>query len=289
MSTHFTDNEDDANPQEQGSAQEGSEQFPEKEFERAVPFTDFVSEQRYATSEIEVEYLTAGLAATFTTTIDNPVFKLPTAADERAGALPAAFAMYAPYYIGTGMTPDQIAIDVATQAAAYLSRLEADHGYDGYVARMLSVLRRGRIAQHGLQHIEDRNILYDVHDFMATISNRLHHIAPVTIVGGKLYSSAEAYRADTHDKVDPYVDSVIYVPTSAGLEERFELPEFIRSDPSQLVALGWDFFDTWALRRGAEFAALAAEKVGDPLVRSSLTEHYVPYHIRRRAYMLAAH
>src|SRR4051794_32469998 len=189
------------------SPQQAAEQYPSREFEIVVPFSDFVS--RVPPSNIGTDYLTSDLAADFTTQIDNPVFKLPTKQDERNGAVPAAFAMYAPYYVGTGFTPEQIAKDVATQAAMYLERLDAEHQHDGYVARVLSVLRRGRIAHRGLQAIEDRNILFDVHDFMAIITNRLHHIAPLTLVGGKLYSPAEAYRAGTHEKVDPYVNTVV--------------------------------------------------------------------------------
>ncbi len=261
--------------------------YPEKEFERPVPFSDLVVE--IPPSEIETGSLASGLAAAFTTSIDNPVFKLPTRQDERNGALPAAFAMYAPYYLGTGMTPEQIANDVAAQAATYLKRLDAEHGYDGYVGRMLSVLRNGRIAHNGLQAVEDLNILFDVHDFMASITRRLHHIAPSIVVAGKPCSVAEAYRAGTHEKVDPYVNSVVFEATPNGFKERFELPQFIRSDPSQLVALGWDYFHSKALRRGAEFAALAAEKVGEPLVRSALSEHYMPPDVRRREYLLASH
>jgi hypothetical protein len=270
-----------------GLPQPETERYPEKEFELMVPFSDFVS--RVPPSNIGPDYLTSDLAASLTTNIDNPVFKLPNRQDERNGALPAAFAMYAPYYVGTGLTPEQIANAVAMQAALYLKRLDAEHGYDGYAGRALSVLRRGRIAHRGLQAIEDRNVLFDVHDFMAVITNRLHHIAPLIMVGGKPYSAAEAYRADTHDKVDPYVKTVVYQVAPRGYYKRFELPEFIRSNPAQLVALGWDFFDTRTLRRGAEFAALAAEKVGEPLVRGSLSENYIPSHIRSRQYMLAAH
>jgi hypothetical protein len=197
--------------------------------------------------------------------------------------------MYAPYYIGTGLTPEQIANDVATQAAVYLRALDAQHGYDGYVGRVLSVLRKGRISHRGLQAIEDRNILLDVHDFLAIITNRLRHIAPVTIIEGKLCSAADAYRKDTHDMVDPYVGTLVYRAGPEGYWECFRLPELIRSDPSKLVALGWDFFDTRELRRGAEFAALAAEKLGDPLVRSALDERYLPAHERSREYLLATY
>jgi hypothetical protein len=270
----------------QGASQ-GNERLPSKVFERVVPFSDFLGE--LPPSEIKLDHLTAGLAATFTTTIDNPVFRLPTIEEERDGALSAAFAMYAPYYVGTGFTPEQIANDVSSQAAAYLQFLDSQHGHDGYVGRMLSVLRGGRVTHRGLQAIEDRNILFDVHDFLATITNRLHHVAPLVLVGGKLYSAAEAYRAGTHEKVDPYAATVLYQATPEGFYERFELPEFIRSDPAQLVALGWDFFDTRALRRGAEFAALAAEKLGNPIVRSALSEHYIPAHRRISEYLSAAH
>jgi hypothetical protein len=62
------------------------------------------------------------------------------------------------------------------------------------------------------------------------------------------------------------------------------LPQFIRSDPAKLVPLGWDFFSSWELRRAAEFAALAAERVGNPLVRESLQEHYIPLHARMLEY-----
>src|SRR5215212_5712585 len=198
----------------QGSLQQALEQYPSKDFELVVPFSDFVS--RVPPSNIGADYLTSDLAAAFTTQIDNPVFKLPTRQDERNGAVPAAFAMYAPYYVGTGFTPEQIAKDVATQAALYLKRLDAEHQHDGYVARVLAVLRRGRIAHRGLQAIEDCNILFDVHDFMAIITNRLHHLTPLTLVGGKLYSAAEAYRAGTHDIVDPYVNTVLYQGAPGG-------------------------------------------------------------------------
>jgi len=263
-----------------------NEQYSHKEFERVVPFSDVVGQP--PPPAIGQDYLTSDLAAAFTTNIDNPVFKLPTRQDERDGAISAAFAMYAPYYIGTGLTPEQIANDVAGQAALYLKRLDAEHGYDGYASRVLSVLRRGRIAHRGLQGIEDLNILFDVHDFMAIITNRLHHVSPLVWVGGKPYSAAQVYRADTHNKVDPFLRTVVYQIGPGGYNKRFELPEFIRSDPSQLVELGWDFFDTKTLRRGAEFAALAAEKVGEPLVRGVLSEHYMPAHARRRQYTLAA-
>jgi hypothetical protein len=124
---------------EQGTSATKVEPYPVKVFERIVPFSDFVS--LYPRVRIPSDHLSAGLAASFTTAIDNPVFRLPTPGDERSGAIPAAFAMYAPYYIGTGFTPDQIANDVAGQASAYLKSLDARHGYDGYVGRMLSVLR----------------------------------------------------------------------------------------------------------------------------------------------------
>jgi hypothetical protein len=266
--------------QSEGAAKDN--QYPGKEVEKPIPFSDFVVEA--PPSVIRVDHLTAGLAASFTTNIDNPVFKLPTKQDERSGALPAGFAMYAPYYLGTNMTPEEIATDIAKQAAAYLKYLDARHGYDGYVGRMMSVLRRGRIAHGGLQGIEDENILFDVHDWMSIITNRLRHIAPVMVVGNKPTSEAEEYREDTHEKVDPYVNTVVYEPARDGFSERFVLPEFIRSDPNEVVALGWDFFKSWELKRGAEFAALAAEKVGDPLVRASLIEHYRPEYIRRRDY-----
>src|SRR4051812_3610303 len=184
----------------QASRPEVEGQYPPIAFEHIVPFSDYVREAPPAI--VGPEYLTPGLAAAFTSSIDNPVFKLPTIEDAKSGALPAAFAMYTPYYIGTGFTPEQIANDVAQQGAMYLAALEAEHGYDGYVGKMMSVLRRGRIAHSGLQAIEDRNILFDAHDFMASITNRLHHIAPMTIVGGKPYSAAIAYRSTTHEKVD---------------------------------------------------------------------------------------
>lgn len=271
----------------QGSSGTSTEPYLVKVFERTVPFSDFVS--RFPKSQIPASHLSAGLAASFTTTIDNPFFKLPTALDERNGALPAAFAMYAPYYIGTGFTPDQIANDVAAQAANYLKALDAVHGYDGYVGRMMAILRNGYVAHQGLQALEDRNILYDVHDFLALITNRLHHVAPVVEVGGDFCSAADVYRAGTHEKVDPYVRTVSYQEALDGFHEQYQLPKFIRSDPSQLVALGWDFFETRFLRRGAEFAALAAEKLGNPIVRSALSEHYIPAHARSRDYLLASY
>src|SRR5689334_251163 len=92
-----------------------------RQFERIMPFSDFVKSRQ--PEEIDPDYATAGLAAAFTTNIDNPSFKLPTEEDERSGALPAAFAMYAPYYVGTGLTPEQIANDIAMQAAVYLKQL----------------------------------------------------------------------------------------------------------------------------------------------------------------------
>jgi hypothetical protein len=277
---------DSGSPRVEEGPQEKNSGERSEEYERIVPFSDFVSQA--APSVVETDYLTAGLAAAFTTHIDNPVFKLPSAQDERDGALPAAFAMYAPYYIGTGLTAEQIARDIAGQAAMYLKSLDVQHGHDGYVGRVLAVLRSGRIAHHGLQAIEDRNILYDVHDFLALITNRLHHIVPLTLVGGRLYSAAQAYREGTHDKVDPYSKTFVYRYTPGGYNERFELPEYIRSDPAKLVALGWDLFDTKSMQRGAEFAALAAEKLGDPVVRCALSEHYVPAHRRSRDYLVAS-
>ena len=80
-----------------------------------------------------------------------------------------------------------------------------------------------------------------------------------------------------------YVGSVIW-SDEVGQDGQLIVP----ADPSQLVALGWDYFDTKALRRGAEFAALAAEKIGEPLVRGSLSEHYIPSYDRKREYLLAA-
>ncbi|MEO8285245.1 MAG: hypothetical protein ABI670_02275 [Chloroflexota bacterium] len=265
---------------------EKSSAYPSIEFQRVIPFSDYVSLN--PPSSIGPSYLTADLAAAFTTTIDNPVFKLPTIQQERDGAIPAAFAMYAPYYVGTGLTPEQIANDVAGQAAAFLKSLDAAHGYDGYVGRMLSVLRGGHVTHHGLQAIEDRNILYDVNDFLAAITNRLHHIARLSVTGDAPHSEAELYRAGTHERVDPYASTVVYALTPKGYDRTFKLPQFIRSDPTQLVALGWDFFDTKALRRGAEFAALAAGKLGDPLVRSVLAEQYLPAHMRSREYLQAS-
>ena len=105
------------------------------EFRRVLPFGRFA--RQVPPSGIGSDYLTAGLAAAFTSRIDNPVFKLPTEEDERAGAIPATFAMYAPYYVGTGLSPEQIANDVAMQAALYLKTLDAQHGYDGYVGRIV--------------------------------------------------------------------------------------------------------------------------------------------------------
>jgi hypothetical protein len=256
------------------------------EFRRVLPFGRFA--RQVPPSGIGSDYLTAGLAAAFTARIDNPIFKLPTEEDERSGAIPAAFATYAPYYVGTGLSPEQIANDVAMQAALFLKTLDAQHGHDGYVGRMLSVLRSGRVAQHGLQAIEDRNILLDIHDFMFTIINRLRHVALLNASEAHPYSAANAYRAATHDKVDPYAKTVVYQPTPDGYSERFALPDFTRSDPAGLVALGWDFFDSKSLRTGAEFAALAAEKVGDPLIRYALSEHYIPPYMRTRDYLLAA-
>lgn len=261
-------------------------EHPDIEFRRVLPFGHIASQ--VPPSGIASDYLTAGLAAAFTSRVDNPVFKLPTEEDERSGAIPAAFAMYAPYYVGTGLSPEQIANDVAMQAALYLKTLDAQHGHDGYVGRMLSVLRSGRVAEHGLQAIEDRNILLDIHDFMFTITNRLRHVALLNTGETQPYSAANAYRTTTHDMVDPYAKTLVYQPIPDGYSERFELPDFTRSDPSHLVALGWDFFDTRSLRIGAEFAALAAEKVGDPLIRYALSEHYIPPYMRTRDYLLAA-
>jgi hypothetical protein len=261
--------------------------YPGKDMERTVPFIELVSQD--PPSELHPEHVAAGLAAVFTTSIDNPFFRLPSKQDERNGAVPAAFAMYAPYYVGTGFTAEQIAVDVATQAAAYLHRLDAQHGYDGYVGRMLSVLRLGHVSRLGLQAIEDRNILYDVHDFLALITNRLHHIVPLVLVGAEPSSPAIAYRAETHARVDPYVETVAYQAMQGKLSEQFKLPEFVRSNPSELVALGWDFFKSKSLQRGAEFAALAAEKVGDPVIRESLEEHYIPAHRRAREYAARAY
>ena len=114
---------------------------------------------------------------------------------------------------------------------------------------------------------------------MFTITNRLRHVALLNTGRTQPYSAAKAYRAGTHDVVDPYADTVVYQATPDGYSERFVLPDFTRSDPARLVALGWDFFDTKSLRIGAEFAALAAEKVGDPLhpVRTVRTLHRTIY------------
>jgi hypothetical protein len=190
--------------------------------------------------------------------------------------------------VGTDLTPEQIALDVATRAALYLRYLDDQHGHDGYVGRLMSVLRSGRVTHSGLQAIEDRNILFDVDDFLAGITRRLRHIAPVIFTGGKPHSAAEVYRDETHDLVDPYVRTVDYDTEGDTLQERFVLPHFVRSDPNKTVALGWDFFTLKELRRAAEFAALAAERVGNPLVRDSLREQYIPAHARMREYMTAS-
>jgi hypothetical protein len=264
----------------------GSDQphYPGKRIERPVPFSELVTQESPA--DISVEFLEAGLASTFSTTIDNPFFKLPSAQDEQSGAVPAAFAMYGPYYIGTDLTPEQIALDVATRAACYLRYLENQHNHDGYVGRLMAVLRTGHVARRGPQSVVDRNILFDVDDFLAGITHRLRHIAPVAYVNGKPFSGAELYRDETHDLVDPYVRtmSVGYEDHDQTLHERFVLPQFIRSDPARLVALGWDLFSSREMRRAAEFAALAAERVGNPLVRETLQEHYIPPHSRLLAY-----
>jgi hypothetical protein len=262
-------------------------QYPGKRIERPVPFSDLVTQETPA--DISREHLEAGLASTFSTTIDNPFFKLPSAQDEQSGAVPAAFAMYGPYYVGTNFTPEQIAVDVATRAASYLHYLDCQHNHDGYVGRLMSVLRTGHLARRGAQSIEDRNILFDVDDFLAGITNRLRHIAQVVYVNGKPSSPAELYRDETHDLVDPYVRTVSigYGDHDKTLHERFVLPQFIRSDPAKLVTLGWDFFSSREMRRAAEFAALAAERVGNPLVRESLQEHYVPPVSRIFAYRQA--
>jgi hypothetical protein len=258
-------------------------QLPGKEISRPVPFSDLIISSPPAL--VRVDHLTSGLACAFTTTIDNPFFRLPSAQDERNGALPAAFAVYGPYYVGMGMTPEEIAVDVAEQAAGYLDWLDADHGYDGYVGRVLSILRREDVAEHGLQAIEDRNALMDVHDFLAIFTQRLHHLGKLILMHGEPASPAHAYRTETHEKVDPYVHTVLYQEDHAGLTEQFKLPEFIRSEPADVAALGWDFFKSWRLRRGAEFAALAAQKVGNPIVRDALSEHYVPPYTRRTEYL----
>jgi hypothetical protein len=259
-------------------------QYPGKRIERAVPFSDLVTQG--PPTDISREHLEAGLASTFSTTIDNPFFKLPSAQDEQSGAVPAAFAMYGPYYIGTNLTPEQIAVDVATRAACYLRYLDCQHSHDGYVGRLMSVLRTGHLAQRGPQSIEDRHILVDVDGFLAGITHQLRHIAPVAYVNGRPSSPAEVYRDESHDLVDPYVHTVSigYGDHDKTLRERFVLPQFIRSDPAKLVTLGWDFFSSWELRRAAEFAALAAERVGNPLVRESLQEHYIPLHARMLEY-----
>jgi hypothetical protein len=262
-------------------------QYPGKRIERATPFSDLVAQAPPA--DISLEHWEAGLASTFSTTIDNPFFKLPSARDEENGAVSAAFTMYGPYYIGTNLTPEQIAVDVATRAACYLRYLDSQHNHDGYVGRLMSVLRKGHLAHRGPQSIEDRHILFDVDDFMATITHQLRHIAPVGYVNGKPSSPAEVYRDETHDLVDPYVRTVSigYADHDKTLQELFVLPQFIRSDPARLVALGWDFFTSREMRRAAEFAALAAERVGNPLVRESLQEHYVAPHSRMLAYQEA--
>lgn len=256
------------------------------QIERQVPFSDLIVEA--VPSSLSVEHLRAGLAATFSATMDNPFFKLPTTQDERDGAVPAAFAMYGPYYVGTDLTPEQIAVDLATRAALYLHYLDDLHDHDGYVGRLMSVLRSGRVAHRGLQAIEDRNILFDVDDFLAGITHRLRRIAPVVLVGGKPYSAAEVYRNETHELVDPYVRTVDYDVEGDALQERFVLPRSVRSDPNKTVALGWDFFTAKELRRAAEFAALAADRVGNPLVRDSLREQYIPAHARMREYLVAS-
>jgi hypothetical protein len=259
---------------------------PGMQIERQVPFSDLIVET--IPGSLPVAHLQAGLAATFSTAIDNPFFKLPTAQDERNGAIPAAFAMYGPYYVGTDLTPEQIAVDVAARAALYLRYLDDMHGHQGYVGRLMSVLRSGRVMHNGLQAVEDRNILFDVDDFLAGITHRLRHVAPVVFLGGKPCSAAEAYRDETHALVDPYVRTVDYDAEGDALRERFVLPHVVRSDPNKTVALGWDFFTAWEMRRAAEFAALAAERVGNPLVRGSLRERYIPAHVRMREYMRAS-
>ena len=266
-------------------ARPAPESRPGMQIERQVPFSDLIVE---VDPDLSDEHLKAGLAATFSTTVDNPFFKLPSAQDERAGAVPAAFAMYGPYYVGTGMTPEQIAVDVATRAALYLRYLDELHDHDGYVGRLMSVLRSGHVTHSGLQAIEDRNILFDVDDFLAGITHRLRRIAPVIIVNGKVHSPAEVYRDQTHELVDPYIRTVDYDVKGDNLQERFSLPRFLRSDPGKTVALGWDFFTSKELRRAAEFAALAAERVGNPLVRDALDEQYIPAHARMLEYVTAS-
>lgn len=263
--------------------------YPGKQIERAVPFNDLVTQEPLAA--ISREHWAAGLASMFSTTIDNPFFTLPSAQDEQSGAVPAAFAMYAPYYIGTNRTPEQIAVDVATRAACYLRYLDSQHNHDGYVGRVMSVLRTGQVARRGPQGIEDRNILFDVDDFLAGITNQLRHIAPIEYVNGKPFAPAVVYRDETHELVDPYIRTVSfgYGAHNKTLQERFVLPQFIRADPAKLISLGWDFFSSRELRRAAEFAALAAERVGNPLVREVLQAHYLPPHSRPLEYQQTAH
>jgi hypothetical protein len=228
------------------------------EIEQRVPF--ITRADHLIGSATPLSYVEGRLAAEFSSKVDNPYFKPPTAEDLRNGAVPSMFLMFGPYFLATDKSPLAVADEVVGRADEYLEKLEYETGEDGAVGALLGVLRSEHLGS-GPQRRENINLLRRAGRFLGEMA----YIRP-----GPNLPDAIEYCAKTHDVVDGFADTLRVQQSQQGVKEKFWLPNHIRSNPSNTITLGVDHFTSFRQRRALTFASLAAEKAGHPFVRSTL-------------------
>lgn len=236
-------------------------------FENTIPFLPV------ARLIVPDEFKAKELAWKLSVQGDNPVLVIPRGADLDDGALPPTG--FEPYFVGSPLTPKQIMISIAEIGAKQLDYLAWEHREDeSYVARLLSILRTGRIAVSEPQRTRDLQSLAQLDATLGSLTRWLGYQAESDEEGRR-------YRQDTHRLTDPFVHTLTYTaPDSSAILESYKLPDVSRAQG--VIAAEWRDLPTYRLRRGWRFMALLGDRLGNAPVRSGLQDRWQQLPIQYR-------
>lgn len=240
---------------------------PARVFENTIPFAPV------ARLIVPDEFKAKELAWKLSVQGDNPLLVIPRRADLDDGALPPTG--FEPYFVGSKLTPKQIMISIAEIGAKQLDALAWQHRQDeSYVARLLSILRTGRIARSEPQRTRDLQSLAQLDATLGSLTRWLGYQAESDEEGRR-------YRQDTHRLTDPFVHTLTYTaPDSDAILESYKLPDVSRAQG--VIAPEWRDLPTYRLRRGWRFMALLGDRLGNAPVRSGLQDRWLHLPIQYR-------
>jgi len=232
---------------------------PARIFENSIPFAPV------ARLIVPDEFKAKELAWKLSVQGDNPVLLIPRRPDLDDGALPPTG--FEPYFVGSPLAPKEILVSIAEIGAQQLDHLARQHQEDeSYVARLLSILRTGRIAATGPQRTRDLQSLAQLDALLGSLTRSLGYQAESDEEGRR-------YRQDTHRLTDPFVHTLTYtVPDEGAIRESYKLPDVSRAQGA--IAPEWRDLPTYRLRRGWRFMALLGDRLGNAPVRAGLQDRW---------------